>query len=177
MAGPTEEWLIWDRRFQIGYSCLNQRLRNHEEALKQIAQLDQRLAASSKQLQENSDGLRDRVQQLEQASRQAAQLDAQVQDLTASARSLKDENNVLHDRILQLEQEGTRRDEENRLVHEQLKGKLKVLEGEFTSVAVSMQGMNEIARKERAQRGKEMQQLRSQVEALVSPRPTAGRYA
>lgn len=175
MAGPKEEWLIWDRRFQFGYSCLNQRLKNNEEATQQIAQLDQEtkhLAASTKQLQEGNDALRDRIQRFEQASHQITQLDEQVQDLTASSRSLKEENNELNDRILQLEQEGNSRDRENLLVQEQLREKLSMLEEDLKSVFVTMRGMNEIARAERGQRGEEIQHLRSQVEALMPIKQT-----
>lgn len=170
MAGPKEEWLIWDSRFQFGYSCLNQRLKNNEEATQQVVQLDQQtkhLAARSKQLQEGNEGLKDRIQLLERASHQITQLDEQVQDLTASSKSLKEENNELNDRILQLEQEGSSRDQEDLLVQKQLRAKLSVLEEDLKSVFVTMRGMNEIARAERGQRGEEIQQLRSQVEALI----------
>ncbi|KAL9069246.1 MAG: hypothetical protein Q9161_005653 [Pseudevernia consocians] len=180
MAGPKEEWLIWDRRFQFGYSCLNQRLKNNEEATQQNAQLNQQtksLAANSKHLQEENDVLRDRIQQLEQASHQTTQLDEQIQDLAASCRHLKEENNDLNDRILQFEQEGTYRDQKNGLVHEQLKKKLSVQEEDLKSVIAAMKGMNEIARAERGQRGEEIQHLRSQVEALVATRHTPGWYA
>lgn len=180
MAGPKEEWLIWDRRFQFGYSCLNQRLRNNEEATQQIAQLDQQtkdLAAGSKHLQRDNDGLRGRIQQLEQASYQIAQLDKQVQDLTASSRQLREENSILSDRILQLEQGGTCRYQENQLVQEQLKVKLSAQEEDLKSVVVAMRGMNDIARAERGQRGEDIQQLRSQVEALIATRHAPGRHA
>ena len=109
MTGPKEEWLIWDRRFQFGYSCLSQRLKTNEEATQQIAQFDQQikqLAASTKRLQEENDGLRDRVQLLERASCQMARLDEQVQDLRASSKDLKEENSRLKDGILQLERGG-----------------------------------------------------------------------
>ena len=180
MAGPKEEWLIWDRRFQFGYSCLNQRLKNNEEATQQITQLDQetkRLAASNMHLQEDNNGLRDRIQRLERASCQIAQLDEQIQDLAASSRHLEEENNTLNDRILQLEQEGARRDEENRLIQGQLKGKLDAQEEDFRSVVVTIRGMNEIARAERGRRGEEIQQLRSQIEALVASRHPPGGHA
>ena len=171
MAGPKEEWLIWDRRFQFGYSCLNQRLKNNEEATQQIVQLDRKieqLAASSKHLGEASDGLGDRIQKLEQAPCHIAQLDERIQDLTASSRTLKEENKALNDRILRLEQEGTRRDQEHRLVQEQLKEKQSAQEEDFRSVIVAMRGMHEIDRAEREQRGEEIQHLRSQVEALIA---------
>ena len=179
MAGPKEEWLIWDRRFQFGYSCLDQRLKTNEEATQQAAQLDQNtkyLAATSKHLEDANKGLRDRVQKLEQAVCQITKLDEQIQDLTASSRSLKEENNVLNDRILQLEQEGTHRDQENRLVQEQLKGKLQAQEEDFKSVVVAVRGMHEIDSAERARRGEEIRQLRSQVEALIATRHTPGAH-
>ncbi len=180
MAGPTEEWLIWDRRFQFGYSCLNQRLKTNEEATQRIAQLEQQiqhLATSSKHLEEANDSLKDRIQKLEQASCKLPQLDEQIQDLAASSRSLKEENNVLNDRILQLEQEGTRRDQENRLAQDQLKEQLSVQEEDYKSVVAAMNGMNTIARAERDQRGEEIQQMKSQVEALIATRHTAPRHA
>ena len=179
MAGPKEEWLIWDRRFQFGYSCLNQRLKTSEEATQQIAQLDQdtkNLTATSKHLEEANEGLRDRVQKLEKALCRINQLDEQIQDLMASSRSLKEENNVLNDRIHQLEQEGIHRDQENRLVQGQLKEQLKAQEEDFKSVIVAVRGMHEIDGAERAQRGEEMRQLRSQVEALVTTRHPPGGY-
>ena len=179
MAGPKEEWLIWDRRFQFGYSCLNQRLKTNEEATQQIAQLDQNakhLAATSKQLEETNEGLRDRVQKLEQALCRVTQLDEQIQELTASSRSLKEENNVLNDRILQLEQEGTHRDQENRLIQEQLKEKLKAQEEDFKSVVIAVRGMHEIDSAERAQRGEDIQRLRSQLEVLIATRRTPGAH-
>lgn len=169
MAGPKEEWEIWDRRFQFSYSCLNERLKTNEEATQQLDQKTENLAASSKHLEETNDGLKDSVQKLEQASCRIAQLDRQVQDLTASSRSLKEENSVFNDRILQLEQEGTRREQENRLAQEQLKEKMSAQEQDFRSVIVAMRGMHEIGNAERAQRGEEIQQLRSQLEALVAP--------
>lgn len=177
MAGPKEEWLIWDRRFQFGYSCLNQRLKKFEAVTQQIAQLDQQtkhLTASSRHLQEDNDGLTDKIQQLQQASSQIAQLDEQIRDLAASSGIRKEENNELNDRILRLEQEGIRRDQENRLVQEQLIEKLSVQEGNFKSVAVAMKGMHEKARAERGQRGEEIQQLRSQVGDLLATRRTPG---
>ena len=177
MAGPEEEWLIWDRRFQFGYSCLNQRLKNNEEATQQVTQLDQKtehLAASSKHLEEANDRLNDRIQKLEQASCQITQLDEQIQDLTASSRSLREENNVMNDRILQLDQEGTHRDQEHRLIQEQLKEKLCAQEQDLRSVVVAMRGMHEIDSAERAQRGEEIRQLKSQIEALIAPRHTPG---
>ena len=70
MAGPGEEWLIWDKRFQFGYSCLSQRLKNNEEAMQQVAQLEQQtktLVANCKQLDEANVSLRERIQKLEQA--------------------------------------------------------------------------------------------------------------
>ena len=179
MAGPKEEWLIWDRRFQFGYSCLNQRLKTNEEATQQIAELDQNakhLAATSKHLEETNEGLRDRVQNLEQALCRITQLDEQIQDLAASSRSLKEENNALNDRILQLEQVGTHRDQENRLVQEQLKGKLKAQEEDVKSVVVAMRGMHEIDSAERAQRGEDIRRLSSQVEALIATRYTPGAH-
>ena len=180
MAGPKEEWFEWDRRFQFGYSCLNQRLKAAEEATQQIAQLEEKtklLTANSKHLEEANDGLRDRIQKLEKASDQIAQLNEQIQDLTASSRSLKEENNVMNDRILQLEQEGSHRDEENRLIQQQLKEKLNVLEENSRSVVVSISGMHEIATAERDQRGQEIQQLRSQVEALIATKHNSKGYA
>lgn len=181
MAGPKEDWLMWDRRFQLGYGVLNQRLKINEEATQQITQLVQQnknLASSIKHLQEDNDGLRDRIQQLEkQASHKHAQLDEQIQDLTASSGNFKDENKDLNDRILQLKQEGTHRDQQNRLIQGQLKEKLEALEDGFQSVDLAMKEMNGIARLEREQRGKEIQQLRSQIEALVVTRHTSGRHA
>ena len=161
---------MWDRRFQFSYSCLNERLKTNEEATRQLDHKTQNLAANGKHLEETNDGLKDRVQKLEQASCQIAQLDQQVQDLTASSRSLKEENNVLNDRMLQLEQEGTHREQENRLAQEQLKEKISAQEQDFRSVIVAMRGMHEIGSAERAQRGEEIQQLRSQVEALIASR-------
>ena len=177
MAESREEWLIWDRRFQYGFGCLNQRLNNNEEATQHIASLEQQielLEASKKHLQEANDGLRDRVQKLEQASHQITQLDEQVKDLTASCQSLKEENNALNDRTLQLEQESTHRDQENRRLLKQQEEKLHLHDGELQSVIISMSGMNEIARVERRQRGEDIQQLRSQVEALIATRHTLG---
>ncbi|CAD6583191.1 MAG: hypothetical protein ASARMPREDX12_001203 [Alectoria sarmentosa] len=180
MAGPKEEWLIWDGRFQFGYSCLNRRMKINEEATQRIAQLDRQneaLGASSTHLQDNYDGLRDRIQQLEHASYRTAQLDEQILDLTASSRDLKEENNSLSDRILQLEREGTRQDQENRLIQQQLEAKLEAQEDGFKSVLATMRGMNEIARAERGQRGEEIQKLKSQVEALAATRHTLGGHA
>ena len=179
MAGPKEEWLIWDRRFQFGYSCLDQRLKTNEEATQRIAQLDQNakhLAATSKHLEETNEGLRDRVQKLEQALCRITQLDEQIQDLKASSQSSKEENKVLNDRILQLEHEGTHRDQENRLVQEQLEGKLKAQEEDFKSVIVAVRGMHEIDGAERAQRGEDIRRLTSQVEALIATRHTPGAH-
>ena len=170
MAGRKEEWSIWDRRFQFGYSCLNQRLKTTEGATQQIAQLDQQtkqLAASCKHLQEDNSDLRDRIQQL----------DEQIQDLTASSRDLKEEIIGTKDRILQVEQEGTHRDRENQRVQEQLKENNSALDMNFKCLSVSIKGMNETARAERAQRGDEMQHLRAQVEDLIATRHTTGGYA
>ena len=180
MAGPKEEWLIWDRRFQFGYSCLNQRLKNNEEATQQIAQLEQKiqhLATSSKHLEEANDSLRDRIQKLEQASCQFTPFDKQLQDLTASSQNLKEENNVLNDKILQLENESTHRDQQNRLVQKQLNGKLGVQEEDFKSVAAALRGMHEIDMAARAQRAEEIRHLRSQVEALIATGHTLGAHA
>ena len=180
MAGLKEDWLIWNGRFQLGYSCLNQRLKTTEGATQQIAQLQQQtqqLAASSKHLQEDSSSLRDRIQQLEQTSYQIAQLDEQIQDLTASSEDLKEQNNGSKDKILQVEQEGTHRDQENQLAREQLEEMLRALETTVKCLGTSIKGMNETARAERAQRGDEMQHLRSQVEDLIASRHTAGGYA
>lgn len=167
MPGPKEEWEIWDRRFQFAYSCLNERLKINEEAMQKLDQKTQNLAANSKHLEETNDGLKDGVQKLEQASCQNVE---QVQDLTASSRSLKEEINILNHRILQLEQEGTRREEENRLAQEQLKEQISAQEQDFRSVIVAMRGMHETGSAERAQRGEEIQRLRSQLEALIAPR-------
>lgn len=172
MPGPKEEWEIWDRRFQFSYSCLNERLKTNEEATQQLEQKTQYLAANSKHLEETNDGLKDGAQKLEQASCQIAQLVEQVQDLTASSQSLKEEINVLNDRMRQLEQEGTHREQENRLAQEQLKDKISAQEQDSRSVIVAIRGMHEIGSAERAQRGEEIQHLRSQVEALIAPRLT-----
>ncbi len=180
MAGPKEEWFIWDGRFQFGFSCLNKRLEINEEAVQRILQLDhqtEQLAASSKQLQEDNGVLRDRIQQLEQASHQITQLDEQIQDLTASCTQLKEENNGLNDKILQLEQESSYQDQKNGLLQGKLKEKLSVQEEGLKSVFVAMEGMNETARAERGQRGEEIQHLRSQVEALAATRHTPGEHA
>lgn len=152
----------------------------NEEATQQIVQLDQQtneLAARSKHLQETNDGLRDRIQQLEQASYQIAQLDEQTQDLTASSRDLKEENNSLKDRILQLEQEGTRQDQENRLLQKQIGEKLRMQEDESKSMIAAMRNMNEMSKAERGQRGEEIRNLKSQVEALIATRHTSGEHA
>lgn len=175
MAGPKQEWHAWDRRFQLGYSCLNQRLKNNEEATHKITQLEQvtaHLTGSSKHLQEANDSLKDRIQKLEQTSHRITQLDEQIQDLTASSRSLKEENNVLNDRILQLEQECSRRDRDIGAVEDRLTEKLRLHVDEFKGVVAAMRGMNEIARAERERRGEEIQQLRSQVGILVATRHT-----
>ena len=177
MAGPKEEWLVWDRRFQFGYSCLNKRLKTNEEAVQQIPQLDQQtkhLAASGKRLQEDNDVLGDRIHQLEQASHQITQLDEQVQDLTASCTQLKEENNVLKDKILQLEKE---QDQKNGLLQDELEAKLGGQEDELKSVCVSMENMKETAKAERERRGEEIQHLKSHVETLIAARHTPGEHA
>ena len=180
MAGPNEDWLVWDRRFQFGYSCLNQRLKTTEGATQQqLALLDQQIkemAASNKHLQEDNSSLRDRIQQLEQTSDRTAQHDEQIQDLTASSGDLKGENNGLKDRMLQVEQEGIHRDQENQLVREQLKEELSALKTTVKCLGTSIKGMNEIARAERAQRGDEIRYLRSQVKDLVATKHTAEGY-
>ena len=180
MAGLGEEWLIWDKRFQFGYSCLSQRLKNNEEAMQQVAQLEQQtnlLVANSKQLDEANVSLKKRIEKLEQAPDHVTQLGKQIQDLTASCRTLKEENKVVNDRLLQLERETTLRDQENRLAQEQLIEKLNAQELNYKSMIAAMKGMNEIARIERGQRGEEFQQLKSQVEALRVTRHTPGKYA
>ncbi|CAF9926331.1 hypothetical protein IMSHALPRED_006933 [Imshaugia aleurites] len=110
MDGLKEEWLIWDRRFQNGYNSLEQRLKINEEATGRVLHLDletkQRAAAINKHLQDETDGVKHRIQLLERALSQMVQLDEQVRDLTASNRDLKD-------KILLLEREGTHRDKEN----------------------------------------------------------------
>ena len=175
MTGPKEEWLEWDRRFQFGYSCLNQRLKTTEEATQQIAQLEQQtnlLLANSKILEEANDGLRDRILKLEQASYQTTHHKEQILDLTASSRNLKEESNALNDRIVQLEHEGSHRHEENQLVQQHLKEKISAQEDNHRSVIVSVRGMHEIAMAERDHRGEEIQRLRSQLDALLSARRT-----
>ena len=178
MTGPKEEWLIWNMRFQLGFSSLDQRLKKVEERTLQGPQPGQQnddlKSSSSKRLQEDNDGSRNKTQQLEPASDRVTQLDEQVQDLIASSKQSKEENKVLSDRILQLEQEGTRRDQEIELVR-QLREKLGVLEEDFKSVISTIKGMDETNKAERRQRGEEMQQLRSQVGALNGTEHISGR--
>lgn len=147
--------------------------------MQQVAQLDQQtkqLAASSKHLQEDNNGLRVKIQQIEQlqTSYRTAQLDEQIQDLTASSRDLKEQNNCLNDRILQLEQEGTHRDQDNQLLQKQLKEKISVLDDELKSVVSAMSKMHETARAEPGKRRGAIQQSRSQVEAVVATKYTRG---
>ena len=262
MAGLKEEWLIWDRRFQNGYNSLEQRLKINEEATGRVLHLDletkQRAAAINKHLQDETDGVKHRIQLLERALSQMVQLDEQVRDLTASNRDLKDkillleregthrdkennrlkdrvmqldeqvqdltacgrdlkeDNNELKDRTLQLEQEGTHRDEENsrlkyrvlqlergctrrdeendglkdrilqleqegsrrdeliQLDYKRLEGKLEDQDDGLKGMSFAMASMHDIAELERAKRGEEIQQLRSQVEALAATRHAAG---
>ena len=165
--------------FRLGFSSLDERLKRVEETTLQITQPGQQndiLLSSRKHLQENNDGSRDKTQQLEPALEQIAQLDVQVQDLIASSTRSKEENKLLSDRILQLEQQGTRRDQENELVR-QLKEKLEGLEEDFKSVIATINRMEEINKAERHQRGKEMQQLKSQIEALISTEHIPGGHS
>ena len=155
--------------FQLGFSSLDERLKRVEETTLQLTQPGRQnddLVSSSKHLQQDNDGSRNKTQQLEPASDQITRLDAQVQDLIASSKQSKEENKLLSDRILQLEQQGTRRDQVNQLV-QQLKEKLEGLEEDFKSVIASIKGMDETNQAERRQRGKEMHYLKSQVEALI----------
>ena len=180
MAGLGEEWLIWDKRFQFGYSCLSQRLKNNEEAMQQVARLEHQtklLVINSKQLDEANVSLRERIQKLEEAPNHITELGKQIEDLTASSRSLREENKVVNDRLLQLELESSHRGQETRLAQEQLKEKLNAQEVNYKSMIAAIKGMNEIARTERGQRGEEIQQLRSQVETLTATKHTPGGYA
>ena len=155
--------------FKLGFSSLDERLKRVEETTLQLTQPGQQnddLISSSKRLQQDNDDSVKRPQQLEPASDQITRLHEQVQDLAASSKRSKEENKVLSDRILQLEQQGTRREQDNELVR-QLEGKLKGLEEDFKSVIATINRMEEINKAERGQREKEMQQLRSQVEALT----------
>ena len=178
MTGPKEEWLIWNMRFQLGFSSLDQRLKKVEERRLQVPQPGQQnddlKSSSSKRLQEDNDGSRNKTQQLEPASDRITRLDEQDQDMIASSKHSKEENKVLSDRILQLEQEGTRRDQESELVR-QLKAKVAVLEEDFKSVISTIKRMDETNKAERRQRGEEIQQLRSQVGALNSTEHISGR--
>ena len=170
MAGPKEEWLIWNMRFQLGFSSLDQRLKRVEETTLQLTQSGQQndnLVFNSKHLQGNNDNSRNKTRQLEPASDQITRLDEQVQDLIASSKQSTEENKLLSDRILQLEQQGTRREQQNELI-QQLEEKLEGLEEDFKSVIATIKSMDETNQAERRQRGKEMQQLKSQVEALTS---------
>ena len=179
MTGPKEEWLIWNMRFQLGFSSLDQRLKRVEEKTLQVTQPGQQndnLVSSSKHLQEDNEGSRNKTQQLEPAPDQITQLDEQVQDLIASIKQSEEENNIVSDRILQLEQEGTRRDQENELV-QQLKVKLKDLEEDFKSVIASINRMDEINKAERCQRGEEMLQLRSHIGALIGTGHISGGHS
>ena len=156
---------------------LRDRIQQLEQASSQITQLDQQteeLAASSKYLQEDNDGLRDRIQQLEQALYQIGPLNEQVQDLTASSRDLKEENNSLNDRILQLEHESTCQDQEIRLLQKQLKERLPVQEMDLKTLNSVMRGMHVGRVAEHGQLGEEIQELKSQIQALIATRHTSG---
>ena len=155
--------------FKLGFSSLDERLKRVEATTLQLTEPGQQndnLASSSTRLQQDSDDSVNKPRQLEPASDQITRLDKQVQDLTASSRQSKEENKILSDRILQLEQQGTRREQDSELVR-QLEGNLKGLEEDFKSVIATINRMEEINEAERGQRGKEMQQLRSQVGALI----------
>ena len=160
MAGPKEEYLIWDTRFELGFRSLGR-------MIAQLVQQTKELAASSKYLQKANDGLKDRIEQL----------DEQIQDLTASSRSLKEESNSLNDRILTLEQEITRQDQKSRLVREQLEGKLEAQGEDLKDVHATVTGMNEVSKAERGLREGEIRELKSQIEALIATRHTRGRHA
>ena len=163
-------------RFQLGFSSLDERLKRVEETTLQLTQPGQQndiLVSSSKRLQQDNDGSRNKTQQLEPASNQTTQLHEQVQDLIVSSKQSKEENKLLCDRILQLEHQSTRREQDNEPV-QQLEGKLQGLEEDFKSVIATIKGMDETNQAERRQRGKEMQQLSSQVEALISTEHISG---
>lgn len=178
------------KQVQEDNSSLRDRIQQLEQTSSRMPKFDnqiQDLAASTKQLQKNNSSLRDRIQQLEQTSpgilqleqtsTRITQLDEQIQDLAASSSDLKEQSNDSNYRILQIEQEGTHRDQENQLVQEQLKEKLDALKGNVEGVVAAMNGMNEMAGLDRAQRVKEIQHLKSQIENIIAAWHTTGGYA
>ena len=137
MAPHEQEWLFWSKKFEIALTNFKQQLAdnlpNDTEHIPVLIERVKDLAASSENLQEESNALKDRVRLLEQEANQQDQLNA-------------------------------RKSQEQ----QSLETKNKILKAEFYSVVSGVETFTRVFETERERSKAEMQELRSQVEALLA---------
>ncbi|KAK3178846.1 hypothetical protein OEA41_000983 [Lepraria neglecta] len=137
MAPHEQEWLFWSKKFEIALTNFKQQLADN----------------------------------LPKDPEHIPLLIKRVKDLAASSENLQEENNALKDRVRLLEQEANQQDQLNaRKSQEQqnLETKNKILKEEFYSVVSGVETFTRVFETEREQSKAEMQELRSQVEALLA---------
>ena len=137
MAPHEQEWLFWSKKFEIALTNFKQQLADN----------------------------------LPKDTEHIPLLIERVKDLAASSENLQEENNALKDRVRLLEQEANQQDQLNaRKSQEQqsLETKNKILKEEFYSVVSGVETFTRVFETQREQSKAEMQELRSQVEALLA---------
>ena len=178
MAPHPEEWQLWATRFEMALKAFKKELAdNLPKDIEGIPRLIERikdLAASSENLQEDNNALKD-----------------QVKTLVSSINNLQEENNDLRDRVRLLEQEANQQDQLNaRKSQEQqkLETNHERMKEEFYSAVSAVKTFTDVFETEHKQYKAEMQELkqqskaevqglRKQVEALLARENVAANHA